>query len=107
MSKKVELGELLGDEQVERFDSIIQAALRRKPSQEAKLAGALRALAPHSGRLVKLLGQTVETLVKRASFERPLYAATVRALADTDPSMAATELERALSGEEAGGLSTL
>jgi hypothetical protein len=107
MSKKAEVGELLGDEPVERFEAVIQAALRRKPAQEARLAGAFRALAPYSGRLVRLLGQTVETLVKRSSFDRPLYAGTVRALADTDPGVAAVELERALSGEEAGGLPTL
>jgi hypothetical protein len=107
MIAKAEQGELLGDEPVERFEAVIQAALRRKPSQEAKLAGALRALAPHSTRLAALLGHTVETLVKRASFDRPLYAGTVRALADIDPAAAATELERALTGEEAGGLASL
>ena len=107
MSRKAEPGELLGDEPVERLEAVIQAALRRKPSQEAKLAGAFRALAPYSARLVKLLGHTVETLVKRASFDRPLYVGTVRALADIDPQAAATELERALAGEEAGGLATL
>jgi hypothetical protein len=107
MIRKAELGELLGDEPVERFEAVVQAALRRKPSQEAKLTGAFRALAPHSARLVKLLGHTVETLVKRASFDRPLYAGAVRALADIDPETASSELERALAGEEAGGLATL
>jgi hypothetical protein len=107
MSRRAELGEHLGDEQVERFETVIQAALRRKPSQEAKLAGAFRAVAPHSERLAKLLAHTVETLVKRASFDRPLYAGAVRALAEIDPAAAAVELERALAGEDAGGLPTL
>ncbi|HVW28597.1 MAG TPA: hypothetical protein VHC69_24700 [Polyangiaceae bacterium] len=107
MTRNAEPGELLGDELVERLESVILAALRRKPSQEAMLAGAFRALAPHSARLVKLLGHTVETLVKRASFDRPLYTAMVRALADVDPDAAERELERALTGDEAGGLSTL
>ncbi len=107
MTRKSEQGELLGEEPVERFEAVIQAALRRKPAHEAKLSGAFRALAPHSGRLTRLLGQTVETLVKRASFDRPLYAGTVRALADIDPATAAVELERALATEEAGGLPTL
>ncbi|HEX4336059.1 MAG TPA: hypothetical protein VH062_09115 [Polyangiaceae bacterium] len=107
MIGKAEHGELLGDEPVERFEAVIRAALRRKPSQEAKLAGALRAVAPYSARLVQLLGDTVETLVKRASFDRPLYAGTVRALADVDAERAATEVERALGAEEAGGLATL
>jgi hypothetical protein len=107
MTRTAEQGELLGDEPVERFETVIQAALRRKPSHEAKLAGAFRALAPHSARLSRLLGQTVETLVKRASFDRPLYAGAVRALVHIDEDAAAVELERALSTEEAGGLSTL
>src|SRR5215831_19974614 len=99
MTRKAEQGEFLGDEPVERFEAVIQAALRRKPAQEAKLAGAFRALAPHSGRLAKLLGQTVETLVKRSSFDRPLYAGAVRALVDIDENAAAAELERALGAE--------
>jgi hypothetical protein len=107
MTRKAEQGELLGDEPVERFEAVIQAALRRKPTQEAKLAGAFRALAPHSGRLSKLLAQTVETLVKRASFDRPLYAGAVRALVDIDEDAACVELERALGTEEAGGLASL
>jgi hypothetical protein len=49
----------------------------------------------------------VETLVRRASFERSLYAGAVRALAELDGSAAAPELERALSTEDAGGLATL
>jgi hypothetical protein len=107
MIGKKEHGELIGDKPVERFEAVILAALRRKPSQEAKLAGAFRALAPHSDRLVQLLTRTVETLVRRASFDRPLYAGTVRALSEVDEELAAVELDRALVTEEAGGLATL
>lgn len=107
MTRKSEQGELLGAEPVERLEAVVLAALRRKPAHEPQLTGALRALAPYSGRLIRLLGKVVETLVKRASFERPLYAGTVRALAELDPAAAALELERALAGDEAGGLPTL
>jgi hypothetical protein len=107
MTGKSEQGELLGVEPVERLEAFIVGALRRKPAQEPKLTGALRALAPHSGRLVRVLASTVETLVKRGSFERPLYAGAVRALAELDPAAAAVELERALGADEAGGLATL
>jgi hypothetical protein len=107
MTRKSDPGELLGEEPVDRFEAIIQAAIRRKPAQEAKLAGSFRALAPYSGRLIRLLGSTVETFVKRASFERPLYAGAVRAFAELDPAGAAGDLERALGTDEAGGLPTL
>src|SRR6185436_5721416 len=110
MTRQAEQGEpreVLGDEPVERFESVVQAALRRKPAQEARLAGAFRALVPHSPKLGRLLAKTVETLVKRASFDRPLYAGCVRAYAELDPEGAAEDLERALGTEEAGGLPTL
>jgi hypothetical protein len=67
----------------------------------------LRVLAPHSPRLGDLLGRTVETLVKRASFDRPLYAGSVRALTELYRDLAAADLERALGTEDAGGLATL
>jgi hypothetical protein len=107
MTRKGDQGELLGDEPVARLDAVIQAAIRRKPPHEAKVAGSFRALAPYSGKLRILLAQTVHTLVKRASFDRALYAGAVRAFAELEPTAAAVEIERALAAEEAGGLSTL
>jgi len=107
MTRTSEQGELLGEEAVGRFEAHVKAALRRRPPHEAKLAGSFRELAPHSKRLVALLVETVETLVKRASFDRPLYAAAVRCLAEVDGAAASREIERALASEEAGGLSTL
>ncbi|HEX4475062.1 MAG TPA: hypothetical protein VH142_08300 [Polyangiaceae bacterium] len=107
MTRTSDQGELLGEEPVRRLEANVQAALRRKPAQEMKLAGAFRELAPNSKRLGDLLAETVETLVKRASFDRPLFAAAVRGLADVRGAGAASEIERALSTEEAGGLSTL
>jgi hypothetical protein len=107
MTKKDEQGELLDEELVTRVEAIVQGALRRKPVQESRLAGAVRVAAPFSERLRALVGGTVDTLVKRASFERPLYAAAVRALPELDVAGAATSLERALVCEEAGGLATL
>ncbi|HVU02156.1 MAG TPA: hypothetical protein VHE30_10400 [Polyangiaceae bacterium] len=99
--------EVLGEEPVARFESVIEAALRRKPSQEARLAGAFRVLSPHSERLSSLLRRTLGTLVKRSSFERPLYAGVVRAVAEIDPARAAPDLARALQTDDAGGLATL
>ncbi len=107
MTGKSEQGELLGSEPVERLEAVVLAALRRKPGGEAKLAGAFRALCPHSGRLSGLLRRTVETLTQRGSFARSLYVGSVRALCDVDASAAALVLERALRSVDAGGLATL
>lgn len=107
MTKKDEQGELLGEELVGRFEAIVRGALRRRPAQESRLAGALRVLSPFSVRLRVLMLDTVETLVKRASFDRPLYAAAARALPELHGAAAASALERALARDEAGGLATL
>lgn len=107
MTKKDEQGELLGEELVARVEAIVRGALRRRPAQESRVAGSLRVLSPYSARLRELLANTVETLVKRASFDRPLYAAAARALPELDGTSAVASLERALASEEAGGLATL
>jgi hypothetical protein len=108
MTRQLEQGELLGEEPVSRFEAVVGALLRRKHTEEARIAGALRVLSPHSNRLGRLLCRTVETLVKRASFERALYTGVVRALADVGLDDGALRaLEDALSTEEAGGFATL
>jgi hypothetical protein len=53
------------------------------------------------------MGEIVEVLVKRGSFERPLYASAARALAVLDERRVAPLLARALMAEGAGGLSSL
>jgi len=107
MTRKSEAGELLGEEPVARLEAAIAATLRRRHAQEAKIAGAFRTLSPHSGRLGQLLIRTVETLVKRSSFDRSLYAGTVRALPEVETTGAAPAVERALSAEDGGGLATI
>lgn len=100
-------GEFLGEEPVERMDSDVKSALRRRPSHEDRLAGAFRALAPYSPRLRALLGEVTEVLVRRGSFDRPLYGAAVRSLAELSNGEATGVLTQALSSEDAGGLATL
>lgn len=100
-------GELLEEELVKRVETIVRGALRRKPAQEARIAGALRVLSPHSAALRELLAGTFRTLVKRASFERPLYGAVVRAIPELGCEEAMDAFEEALACEEAGGLATL
>ncbi len=112
-SESVEMGtepqqpELLGEDLVLRFEKEVAAALRRKPAHEALLAGGLRVLAPHSKRLRALTHRVVFTLVKRGSYDRSLYGACGRCLAETDASQATPHLSGPLASESAGGLSTL
>ena len=97
----------MGEEPIGRIEADLSAALRRKPAYEARLAGALRALSPHSVRLRTALLGAVETLVRRKTHDRPLYAASVRALAETGDRRSTPVLRRALADDDAGGLSTL
>jgi hypothetical protein len=85
----------------------VAAALRRKPANEARLAGILRALAPCSQVLRASLTDALETLVARGSYTRPLYGASARALAEAGERRAIPPLKRALLSDDAGGLATL
>lgn len=67
----------------------------------------LRALAPLSPLLRAELISALDVMMRRESFDRPLYGALVRALAEHAPEDASTLIARALSSEEAGGLSTV
>ena len=107
MAQTLESGEALGAEPVERLEANVAAALRRKPSHEDKLAGVLRALAPFSPRLSRLVETAVDTLVRRGTFQRPLYAAAVRSLAEANGKESLTLLSRVLAAEDAGGLASL
>ena len=90
-----------------RLREDLKAALRRRPAQEARLAGVVRALCPWSKALRDELVLALEVMVRRASFERPLYAATVRSLCESATDAAAEFVARALLAEDAGGLATL
>ena len=92
---------------VSRLGADLRAALRRRPAQEARLAGVLRALAPHSSVLCDGLLDAFELLVKRASFERPLYAACVRVIGETADRRATPSFKKALESEETGSFATL
>ncbi len=107
MAKKSDQGEVLGEEPTHRLETDVAAALRRKPAQEPRLSGALRALAPHSVHVRRLLGKALETLVRRGSFQRPLYASSVRALSEFGDRRVVAQLKKALNTETAGGLATL
>ncbi|HEX9618743.1 MAG TPA: hypothetical protein VF989_01330 [Polyangiaceae bacterium] len=99
--------ERLGQEPTARFVAELSAALRRRPAQEARLAGVVRALAPYSTKLRGALVAAVETLVRRGSYDRVLYASAVRSLCEASDARATEYVARALSSEASGGLVTL
>ncbi len=107
MVNRAERANVIDEQVVVRLDADLRAALRRRPAQEARLAGALRALAPHSARLGDGLNQAFELMVRRASFDRPLYAATARAVAELGDRRSTPAFKAALETEEQGTFATL
>lgn len=91
----------------ERMLEELDGALKRKGASENKLAGALRALVPLSPQLRASVQETARTLVRRKSFGRELYAASIRSLAELDDSIAPELVREALGADEAGGIATL
>ncbi len=91
----------------DRLVDWIERALRRKPSREAPVAGALMVAAQRSPRLRKSLLSTADTLIDRRAFERPLYGAAVRALAASKDRRLGPMLVRSMDDERGGGLSTI
>jgi len=99
--------ENLEREVAERLQGELAAALRRRPSHEAKLAGVLRVLGPQSASLQSSAVEALGLLVKRESFSRELYQGLVRMLAESGDPRVAPVIARALCSEEAGGFCTL
>jgi hypothetical protein len=94
-----------------RFESELDAALKRKPMNEVKLAGALRAVAGLSPALRGALVDATQIMVRRGSYAREIYGACLRTLAESDdrnPTSALPALlKTALAAEDAGGNATL
>lgn len=90
-----------------RFESELDAALKRRPTSEVKLAGALRAVALLSPALRGALVEATQTMVRRGSFSREIYGACLRTLAETDDRNVPALLKSALASEDAGGNATL
>jgi len=98
---------VIGAAAVERLVGEARAALRRRGAHEAKLAGTLRAIAPHSPEISRELLATVETVARRGSFERPLYSSAVRALSEQAEPGLIPVLAKVLASDDAGGLPSL
>jgi hypothetical protein len=90
-----------------RFESEIDAALKRRPAAEGKLAGATRAVAALSPALRASLGEATSVLIRRGARQRELYACGLRALAEAQDRQATALLRQALAGDEAGGAAAL
>ena len=107
MTARAEPPEVLSEDALSRLAADLRSALRRRPAQEPRLAGAVRALVHHSGGLRNIVGGAFDTMVKRGSFARPLYTAAARALGEESDERSARTLSRALTTDEGGGLASL
>ena len=90
-----------------RFEEEIDGALKRKPTSESKLAGAVRAVASLSPALRASLGEATSVLLRRGSHQRELYACGLRALSEAQDRQALALLKQALACDDAGGPSAL
>jgi hypothetical protein len=99
--------ELLDKPARARFEEEIDAALKRRPTSEAKLAGAVRAVACLSPALRASLGEATSVLLRRGARQRELYACGLRALSEAQDRQAVALLRQALVGDEAGGSAAL
>ncbi len=102
-----ERAQVIDGQVVSRLSVDVRAALRRRPAQEPRLAGVLRALAPHSPTLCDVLLEAFEQMVRRASFERPLYSAVARAVAELPDRRSTPWFKKALEAEDPGNFATL
>jgi hypothetical protein len=99
--------ELLDKATRTRFEGEIDAALKRRPAAEGKLAGATRAIAALSPSLRASLGEATSILIRRGARQRELYGCGLRSLAEAQDRQATALLRQALAGEEAGGAPAL
>jgi hypothetical protein len=90
-----------------RFELELEGALKRRNGGEAKLAGALRAIAPLSPGLRASMAEATSIMLRRGSFSREVYIGCIRALAEAEDRSATTLLKQALSSDEAGGSAAL
>ena len=90
-----------------RFEAELDAALKRKPTNEVKLAGALRAVAAMSPALRGALVEATQVMVRRGSYAREIYGACLRTLAEAEDRNVPALLKSALAADDAGGNATL
>jgi hypothetical protein len=93
-----------------RFEAALDSAIRGGASasgDEAKLAGALRAVAESSPSLRLLLAEAVASMLRKNELGRPLYGAALRSVAECGDKATTPLLRAALASDDAGGTSAL
>jgi hypothetical protein len=90
-----------------RLEAELDAAIKRRPANERKLAGVLRTLAPLSPTLRAAMADATETFIRRGTLDRDLYSACLRALGESRDKSVTSLLNRALVLESAGGPAAL
>lgn len=90
-----------------RFESELDAVLKRKPTSEVRLGGALRAVARLSPALRSTLVEAAQVMIRRGSYTRELYTATIRTLGEAEDRHLPGLLKTALAADDAGGNATL
>src|ERR1700691_1798580 len=83
-----------------RFEAELDAVMKRKPASEARLAGALRAVAAYIPELRSALARAAVDLGKRGAFSRDLYGAAVREIAEANDKRASAILKSALAADD-------
>jgi hypothetical protein len=90
-----------------RLEQELERAIERKPASETKLAGALRAVAALSPALRSAMVDAAQTMVRRGSYGREIWSASIRTLAESGDRSVPALLKAALAADDAGGNATL
>jgi hypothetical protein len=90
-----------------RLEGELDGAIKRRPSNERRLAGVLRTLAPLSAPLRAAMADATETFLRRGTLDRELYGACLRSLGETHDKSVTPLLKRALALDSAGGAAAL
>ncbi|HEY8078962.1 MAG TPA: hypothetical protein VIF62_32745 [Labilithrix sp.] len=90
-----------------RIEDELDAALKRKPTSETKLAGAIRAVGALSPALRGSLFEAAQLLVRRGSYAREVWGACIRTLSEAEDKGVPGLLKTALASDDAGGNATL
>jgi hypothetical protein len=85
----------------------VDTALKRRPPSEAKLAGAARVMACVAPPVRASLAAAAEVLGRRKSFDRELWAGSIRTLAEAGDKRGVPVLAAALACDDGGGFATL
>jgi hypothetical protein len=92
---------------IARLEREIAATLQRRSPAEDRLAATACALASASDRVLDVLASVGKTLSKKKAFDRPLFVAALRALAERRDPRLDEVLVAPLAADDGGGLAAL